>query len=405
MSELAPVSVRERVVALDVLRGFALCGVLIVNVFWIFGGRAWGPPAKEAVVDRAAAWFVVLFVESKAQTMLTFLFGFGFAAQLLRAQQRHEPVMGMYLRRLAVLLAIGALHVIVLWWGDVTWTYAIAGLGLLVFQRASNRTRLVCAGILIFVPFLLGLIPVLGEALGGVFLEPGQVGVELQRFAAATRSASFTGMMPAHLRIALVWEAPIWFWYSAWLIGRFLVGYVAGTQRWFDREGAGRLALFRKLLWYGLAVGAASSAMTAAMQLGAFEDYELTTAARIAIGALQQAGLLGLAAAYMAIVVLLIQRPAWRRVLQLVAPAGRMPLTTYIAQSVICTFVFYGWGLGWAGRLGAAACLGLALAIFALQVVTCHLWLRWFRVGPLEWVWRRLVYLRPLAMRVARPAP
>ena len=76
------------------------------------------------------------------------------------------------------------------------------------------------------------------------------------------------------------------------------------------------------------------------------------------------------------------------------APAGRMPLTTYISQNVISTFLYYGWGLGWAGKLRSGRCVALALAIFALQVVGCHLWLRRFRFGPLEWIWRALVYLQ-----------
>ena len=91
----------------------------------------------------------------------------------------------------------------------------------------------------------------------------------------------------------------------------------------------------------------------------------------------------------MAAIVLLMQRAAWRRVLLWVAPAGRMPLTTYIAQSAICAPLFYGWGLGWAGRIGGPALLAIALAIFAIEVALCHLWLARFRFGPLEWVYRR----------------
>jgi len=96
-----------------------------------------------------------------------------------------------------------------------------------------------------------------------------------------------------------------------------------------------------------------------------------------------------------------MQRPAWRRILRAVAPVGRMPLTTYFSQSLICTFIFYGWGLGWAGSLGAAGCIGLALVIFSVQIAICHFWLRSFRFGPLEWLWRTAVYLKlpPMRMR------
>lgn len=398
-SPLTPVAPRERIATLDVLRGFALCGVLIGNLFWLYSGRAWSGKPDDGALDVAASWFVMLVVQSKAQTLLTFLFGFGFAAQLLRAQRRGEPVMGLYVRRLVVLFAIGALHVALLWWGDVTWTYAVAGFGLLLFQHASNRARAVWAVILILVPFLLWTIPSIGKATMDLVTTPDEMRSQTQKFVAAMHDADYATMMWRHVVFAIVWEARIYTWYYPWLVGRFLLGYIAGTARWFDNDGVEHLAVFRTLLRYGLAVAVASLAMATAEQLDWVDAHALPLAARLAIHVLDQIGLLGQTAAYVAIVVLLMQRPAWRRMLLVIAPAGRMPLTTYVAQSVICTFLFYGWGLGWSGSVGAAGCLALAIAIFALEVVACHLWLRRFRFGPLEWLWRRLVYLRPQPMR------
>jgi uncharacterized protein len=405
MSELSPVSARERVVVLDVLRAFALCGVLIGNLYWLYCGRflrgPWFPYVEDAgALDTVARWFVHVFVESKAQTLLTFMFGFGFAAQLLRAEARGEPVMGVYLRRLFVLLAIGALHVTILWWGDVTWTYAVAGFGLLLFQRASNRARVAWAIVLMFVPLLVLQLPGVRAAAADLVLEQKQLVVYFKQLADAMRSPDYTGAAHAHVVFALAWQVGIYAWYYFWLIGRFLLGYVVGKLRWFDEEGAQHLPAFRRLLAAGLVAGAAGTAMGIVDQLGLLEGYELTPLGHMGHAALRELGLLGLASAYVAAVVLLMQRPGWRRVLRVLAPAGRMPLTTYVSQSVICTFVFYGWGLGWAGQVRSAGCVGLALGFFALQVAACHLWLRYFRFGPLEWVWRTLVYLRRQPMRV-----
>ena len=111
-----------------------------------------------------------------------------------------------------------------------------------------------------------------------------------------------------------------------------------------------------------------------------------------------QLGLLGQVAMYVAIVVLLMQRPAWRTLFCVLAPVGRMPLTTYLMQSLICTSLFYGWGLDWRTP-PPAACVGLGFAIFTVQIVISHVWLRWFRFGPAEWVWRTVVYLQPQPMR------
>jgi uncharacterized protein len=159
------------------------------------------------------------------------------------------------------------------------------------------------------------------------------------------------------------------------------------------------------MLRWGLAGAVLGTAWNITQRLGALDGYELLFPGQIASAAAHEIGLLGLTAVYMATVVLLMQRAAWRSVLQLVAPAGRMPLTTYILQSAICVPLCYGWGLGWAGHLRGPACFAIGLTIFALEVVGCHLWLRRFRFGPLEWVWRTAVYWKPQPMRLAAPAP
>jgi uncharacterized protein len=110
---------------------------------------------------------------------------------------------------------------------------------------------------------------------------------------------------------------------------------------------------------------------------------------------------LSVTATYVALGVLGMQRPAWRRLLLVVAPVGRMPLTVYLSQTVIATSLFYGWGLGLSGKVGAAGCLAIAVAIFSAQVVACHLWLRRYRFGPAEWLWRTLAYGKRPAMRYA----
>jgi uncharacterized protein len=184
------------------------------------------------------------------------------------------------------------------------------------------------------------------------------------------------------------------------LVGRFLLGYVAGAQRWFDRDGADHLVLFRRLAVGGVAIGLPCALLVVTgggrVDLVDMLGLELLPVAFAILYTLQQ---LALAVAYVGIVVLLVQRPRWRRVLAVVAPAGRMPLTTYVLQSVIATTLFYGRGLG-LDPPGTAACLAIALAIFAVEVCIAHAWLRHFRFGPLEWLWRSLVYLKAQPMRL-----
>jgi uncharacterized protein len=407
MSQLAPVPPRERLITLDVLRSFALCGVMIGNMVLYSGEWAHsGPGPEPGALDEIADWFLNIFVRGRAQTLLTLLFGFGFAVQLLRAEERREPVMSLYVRRMVVLFLFGVAHVALLWWGDVVWGYAIVGFLMLPFLTSSNRTRLVWGLGLIFVPTLLLKIPELARATTPAFIEQPDFRVATARMGIVLDRADRSGLWWEHLRYAFLFSSRIVVWYFCWILGRFLLGYIAGQRRWFDNEGADHLPVFRKMAaWCGaLAVAITAFEVVTWLKLIPFLPAQGVWG-QMVWDAVNQSGLLAMTLAYVGIIVLLMQRQAWRRLLRVIAPAGRMPLTTYFSQSLVCTFIFYGWGLGRARSVGTAGCLALAVAIFAVQVALCHVWLRFFRLGPLEWVWRTAVYLKRQPMRAARSAP
>lgn len=249
VGELAPVSPRERVATLDVLRGFALLGVLLANLYSLFSFRfAIHEPPDDHIADAAARWFMALAVRGRAQTLLTFLFGFGFAVQLLRARERGQRVLPIYLRRLLALFAIGWLHVLLLSWVDVTWGYALIGLFLLPFVRASDRARLIAAAALTIIPAVVYAFPAVGPAVHALLFDQPRAAY-VDAFAAAARSGDRIAILHAHVAIALLWTlGSNGVWYLPWMLARFLLGLVAGARRWFDHDGADHLALFRKLL-------------------------------------------------------------------------------------------------------------------------------------------------------------
>jgi uncharacterized protein len=400
VSDLRPVAPPERVAILDILRGCALYGVLVANVDGIFSAGWFGArPPEPHLADVAAQWFILIFVAAKAMTLLTFLFGLGFAVQLARAEERGRDVLGLYVRRLLALLLIGATHVVLLWWGDVTWNYAVVGFALLAFRRCRPGTLLAWAIVLVIVPQLVmawpGLAPALRSALG---LSEDRAAFHTT-ILAAVRGTDYAAVISAHFHQLANHLASLVGWYPAWVLGRFLLGYYAGLRRLFDGDGAAHLPLFRRLLLWGTVLGVLATAVVWISRSPLAAGYEPLAPARLALTAAGEISILAMTAAYVALAVVLVQRPRWRRVLMLVAPAGRMPLTVYLSQSVVATFVFYGWGLGQAGELGSAACLGLSTGVFALQVAACRLWLRRYRFGPVEWLWRSLAYGRRQPMR------
>src|SRR5512140_627551 len=158
MTALAPVAPRERVAILDILRGLALFGVLVVNVEGVYSSGWFRAEPGTIPIDIAVNWLIRVFFHAKAMTLLTFLFGLGFAVQLARAEERGEDVRRMYVRRMLVLFGVGVCHIL-FWWGDVTSQYARLGCALLAFRRASPRALLAWAGLLIFVPLLVMAVP------------------------------------------------------------------------------------------------------------------------------------------------------------------------------------------------------------------------------------------------------
>jgi uncharacterized protein len=388
---LAPVSSSERVPILDVLRGLALYGVLTANLVWNYSGLELLPPER-AGDNRIAGVFLNMFVNGRAISTLTFLFGLGFALQLARADERGEAVRGVFVRRLFAMLMFGAAHVLLLWWGDILWCYATCGFALLWFRRSSGRALLVWAAVLILVPHIVGRLPGVADVLAAVVSRPANEQAFNAEMLAAFAGDDHVAVTKAHLRKIASHIGPMLFWFLPWILGHFLLGLAAGKARLFEGDGAGHRKLFRRLLVIGgvLAVIGTVAMVTIRPGRGGFRALPLIT--RLGLSTLNEIVTLGVVAIYISAVVLLMQRRLPRRLLMILAPVGRMPLTTYLSQSLIGTFVFYGWGLGWLGEVDMAGGVAIAAGIFAVQVVIANLWLRRFRSGPLEWLWRAITY-------------
>lgn len=405
VAQLNPIGVANRIALLDVLRGFALYGVLLGNTAVWFNGLAFLPRNERRALstnaDELAASLIRLFVDGKAMTLFAFLFGVGFAIQLGRAASRGRSGVPVYLRRLAILFAIGMLHVVLLWWGDILWGYALAGFAMVLFRRQSQRALLVWAVVFILLPQMVATIPAVVAVFGHL---PGPVNRTAFRAQVLDALRGHDPFRLAQMQVtqALVHVSRGPFFFIPWTLGRFLLGYVVGRSRLLHEAGAYR-PLFRKLLVVALGLGSVCSVASFLAQRFRSSGGTFSLAADIGLMVPDEIGYLAVAAAYVAALALLMQRSAWRRRLLILAPAGQMALSNYLLQSLICTFVFYGWGLGLIGRVGPALCVPLTLAIFVVQIVFSVGWLRRFRFGPAEWVWRSLTYghrqpmLRPRA--------
>ncbi len=417
-ADARPVDDAERLVFLDVLRGFALCGVFVSNVTMWFSGRAFFSRAESEafmaaapLVDKVVGYSTMMLVFGKFITIFSFLFGLGFSIQLSRAEARGASIGPLYARRLGAMMLLGVSHLFLLWYGDILSTYALLGVGLLLFYKRTDKTLLVWTAILIFVlpPVFMGiakLLPLLTGA-GPEAKEAGKAAA--QQLKAATRevfqSGGYFEVVGANAGYyfrdfisGMIYVLPP-------LLGRFLLGLMAGRRRYFH-EPAEHRSFFRKLLGWGLGLGVVASAIGFGVMMLARSERISQDAAWLGpvMTSLRQVAELAVSGVYVAALTLLFLRPAWKEGLSVLAPVGRMALTNYLTQTVASLLFFYGLGLGYLGKLGPAACVGLTLSFFSVQVVFSHVWLAHFRFGPAEWLWRSLTYGKPQPMRRA-PEP
>jgi uncharacterized protein len=398
----------ERLPTLDILRGFALMGILIMNMpgfntsFFVEadGSHLW--PGR---VDQVAEMVREALFSGKFNSMFSMLFGIGFTIQFTRMQERDpEHATGFYLRRLSVLAVFGVIHAWVFWPGDVLHTYAILGLLLVLgLRRVSDRTVMLLIAACILYPALSGALRVL------VFtpeMTAKQVQIakafELSNNAAYGQGGFFD-MVRENTRVMNYFYSG---WQGLWgAIGwwtmmslTMLIGLLAGRRRWVQRT-AELMPQIRRLTWIALAVGLLCG--VAFTLIFEFNRTPGPSPIKVLGSVCYSLSRLGMMMFYVLVIVRLAQTVEWQRRLAPLAAAGRMPLTNYLMQTAICLLLFQSWGFGLWLKVGPAASLALSLFIFwAVQVPWSLWWLKRHERGPLEAFWARITYGRRSAPAV-----
>jgi uncharacterized protein len=367
------------------VRGVALLGVLLANLvtaFRVSPIRSYLPAdASLPFADRFAEGALEAIVQGKAIALFSMLFGVGLAIQHERFSRLGDP--GRWLaRRLLVLLAFGLAHLLLVWNGDILAEYALAGLLLVPLLGASDRTLARVAAGCYALYLVFPLLPFSPE-----WPDAAALAEELVRATPIYASGSWREIRRYSLHELRVF-LPVYATLFPVTPALFLFGVLAWRSGVL-RDVEGHRPLLARAATVGIALGAVLTA------LGAREGGLL---AFLSAGAAPAV----LATGYAAALFLALQSPGGRAALRAFAPAGRMAFTNYIAQSLVFGALFFGYGLGWVDRIGAAVALAGGFVAFALQMAFSAWWLRRFRFGPLEWLWRTFTYGRAQPMR--RPA-
>jgi uncharacterized protein len=405
-----PPAPAERIAVVDVLRAYALFGIIITHS--VTGYLAGQPPSPDFMLDsgfdRLVANLENLLTFGKFFTIFSFLFGLSFAIQLRNAAQKGVGFSGRFTWRLAVLALIALVHS-AFFTGDILIVYAFLGLLLIPFRNLKTRTLVITALLLVInIPGLL-----LNIAQLNAHPTPEQIarGAEFQaQFAQAAQrsfeikqSGSFAELAQINLTNGLLSKVAFMIFSGRlWItFGLFLLGMCAGRLELFRDTEANR-RFFRRLMWPAAAI----ALVTTIVEIVHPSGFQIRSVADLLSSFSFTVQQISLSAFYLAAVTLLYWRRPSSGLLPALAPLGKMGLTTYLGQTVFGVLLFYGLGFGMLGKLGAAAAVGAGIAFFILQILLARAWMARFSLGPVEWLWRSLTYfkLQPITRGATQPA-
>ena len=405
-----PVQAQERIEVLDVIRGFALLGILVANMAVFNSPAAYldvlGKNMWTGFWDTTTSSFINLFIQGKFYTMFSFLFGLGFAIFFERAKVKTTKPKLLFYRRLFILLLIGLAHAFFIWHGDILVTYALLGFLLPLFFNRKPKTLLIWAislfiGFILFMALAMGLLALAKTMNEGVIANAMQplfdnVESRIGNSFHAYGHGTFAEIMTQRTSDTLFGYSNL-FAVIFFILPVFLLGLYAGKRKIFQNIEE-NLNLIKKAWKWGLVIGLTMSIVKfICKNLMAGDPTSFYTVIHIGVGFF---GDMGLCLFFMASIILLCQNKKWILKFKPLAFAGRMALSNYLFQSIVCTTIFYSYGLGLYGKIGTAFGLVLAIVIFTVQLFISKYWLKHYQFGPVEWVWKSLTYGKLFRMKL-----
>ena len=394
---LSPVAAPERIQALDVLRGFAVLGILVMNIrSYAMPSSAYFFPVAYGDLEGINYWVWYLsdlFFNLKLISIFSMLFGAGVILMHDRASAAGRGWTGLHYRRMGVLWLIGMVHAYLFWDGDILVSYAVCGLLLFLFRMVCP-SRLLITGLIFLVVgsglMILGGVsaPYWGEEQFAEFNAEWQPTEEKLEEELAAMTGSWLDEIKHRAPKVLEMHLFIIPYYMFWRgIGMMLLGMAFFRWGWLRGEASRRLYI--TLIVLGLVVGLPLTAIGIHRQVASGWEpiYSFFLASQFGYW-----GSILIALGYVGGVMLLFRAKIWQNLTMRFAAVGRMAFTNYLLQTIICTTLFYGRGFGLFGEVERIGQAGIVIFVFVFQLAVSPVWLRHFRFGPVEWLWRSLSY-------------
>ncbi|SHG32201.1 DUF418 domain-containing protein [Flagellimonas flava] len=395
---------QERITIIDALRGFALAGIVIVHMVENYIGAPAPESFNEAVhqgpLDYAVDVIIGIFLRGKFFALFSFLFGLSFYLQMDNASQKGAYFGSRFLWRLMLLLGIGYLHSL-FYAGDILTVYAMLGVLLIPFYRVKSN-------------WILGFVALLFLGLGRYVVFFFTKGANLFEGMDMTPNSPEVVQYYSILKEGSIWDV---FAFNGWqghlnkmnfqfgvfgrgyaTFGYFLLGLYIGRTEFFKKYREQKKLVKRTWIW-SLVLFVVSGGLMA-LTFGSMGP-NVTFDNWVAMFGLTALDLNSVSVTFilLSVFVILYKKVKPQKFLEKFAPYGRMALTNYFFQSVLGTFLFFGWGLGQIGELRNLYTFGMALLIIAIQMAMSKWWLRNFRYGPLEWLWRSATFFKRFPLK------
>ena len=400
-----PTRASERIVAIDILRGFALLGILIMNIQgFAMPTAAYLNPTVYGDLNGANRWVWILshvFADQKFMTIFSLLFGAGIVLMSEKLDARGQRAWGLHYRRTFWLLLIGLAHAFLLSTGDILVAYAVCGLWVYLLRRLRPGWQLALGLLSVSVPALL----LLGTGLTMQFIPPET----LQELRAdwkppattiETEVAAYRGnwldQMEARVPASMEFQTFVLLLWTNWRAGGLMLIGMA-LYRWGVPTGRRARGFYAGMTVLGFAIGLPVVGWGVIQNFAHNWTMEFS---RFGLGAQANYwGSLFVSAGYIGLLMLLARSGALAWLQKALAAVGRTALSNYLLQTILATAIFYGHGLGLFGSVERVGQIGIVVAIWLVQLVVSPLWLRYYRFGPFEWLWRSLSYWRFQPMR------
>ncbi len=402
---ILPVVPSGRIISIDLLRGFAVLGILIMNIqtFAMISAAYMNPDAWGDITGiNKWVWIIThVFASEKFMSIFSILFGAGvllFAAKALEKGRRSGP---LHYRRMFWLLIFGMLHAYLIWYGDILVAYSLCGMLVFLFRKAKPTKLIIVASVFFIIPVLLMLFAgfTMGywpqEAIDGS-MESWKPAIEKANEEIQIMRGGWIEQMDKRVMLAIFLQTMAFFWFVLWRVtGMMLLGMMLFKTGVLTAQKSNRF--YVSMAFIGIISGYVISGW------GVYNNFEAGWSMGYSqfFGSIfNYFGSLGSALGYIGVVMLIAKSVRYGGLKRVFAAVGKMAFTNYILMSIICMFIFYGNGFGLFGKVDRTLQLLFVAGIWIIILIVSPLWLKYFRFGPLEWIWRVLTYWKYQPMKI-----